>query len=39
MAGVCDVEELHPRGKETLKCLRENGTIEDYCAIIPLGLG
>ena len=35
---VYDVEELHPVGKEILKCFRENGTIEDYCAIIPLGL-
>lgn len=35
---VYDVEELHPVGKQILECFRNNGTIEDYCAIIPLGL-
>ena len=33
-----DVPELHPIGKEILKCFQENGSIEDYCSIIPLGL-
>ena len=33
-----DVPELHPIGKEILKCFQQNGSIEDYCAIIPLGL-
>lgn len=33
-----DVPELHPIGKEILRCFQNNGTIEDYCAIIPLGL-
>ena len=36
---VYDVEELHPVGKEILKCFKENGSIEDYCGITPLGLG
>ncbi len=35
---VFDVEELHPVGKQILECFKKNGTIEDYCAIIPLGL-
>ena len=33
-----DVPDLHPIGKEILKCFQQNGSIEDYCAIIPLGL-
>ena len=33
-----DVPELHPIGKEILKCFQNNGSIEDYCSIIPLGL-
>lgn len=33
-----EVEELHPVGKQILECFRNNGTVEDYCAIIPLGL-
>ena len=33
-----DVEELHPVGKEILECFKKHGTIEDYCAITPLGL-
>ena len=36
---IYDTEELHPVGKEILECFRNNGTIEDYCAITPLGLG
>lgn len=35
---VYDVEELHPVGKQILECFKNNGTIEDYCDIIPLGL-
>lgn len=33
-----DTEELHPIGKQILECFRKNGTIEEYCAITPLGL-
>lgn len=33
-----DVEELHPVGKQILECFKKGGTVEDYCAIIPLGL-
>lgn len=33
-----DVEELHPVGKQILECFKKGGSIEDYCAIIPLGL-
>lgn len=33
-----DVEELHPVGKEILECFKRNGSIEEYCDIIPLGL-
>lgn len=33
-----DVEELHPIGKEILKVFKNNGTIEDYCNILPLGI-
>lgn len=33
-----DVEELHPVGKKILECFKKHGTIEDYCAITPLGL-
>lgn len=35
---VYDIEELHPVGKQILECFKNNGTIEDYCNIIPLGL-
>ena len=35
---VYDVEELHPVGKQILECFKNHGTIEDYCAITPLGL-
>ncbi|MEG1857430.1 MAG: DUF4914 family protein [Pseudoflavonifractor sp.] len=35
---VYNVEELHPVGKQILECFKNHGTIEDYCAIIPLGL-
>lgn len=35
---VYDVEELHPVGKQILECFKNNGSVEDYCAIIPLGL-
>ena len=34
-----DCEELHPVGKQILECFKNHGTIEDYCAITPLGLG
>ncbi len=33
-----DVEELHPIGKQILACFKKGGSIEDYCAITPLGL-
>ena len=36
---VYDTEELHPIGKQILECFYNRGTIEDYCAITPLGLG
>ncbi len=35
---VYDVEGLHPVGKEILECFRRGGSVEDYCAITPLGL-
>lgn len=35
---VYDVPELHPVGQEILECFKRNGTVEDYCKIIPLGL-
>lgn len=35
---VYDVEELHPVGKQILECFKKNGSVEDYCSIIPLGL-
>ena len=36
---VYDTEELHPVGKQILECFYNRGTIEDYCAITPLGFG
>lgn len=33
-----DVPELHPVGKQIIECFRKKGTVEDYCAILPLGL-
>ncbi len=33
-----DVDTLHPVGKQILECFKQNGTVEDYCKIIPLGL-
>lgn len=35
---VYDVEELHPVGKEILEIFKNGGSIDDYCAILPLGL-
>lgn len=35
---VYDTPELHPVGKEIIDCFRKGGTVEDYCAILPLGL-
>lgn len=35
---IYDVEELHPVGKEIMECFKKHGSVEDYCAIIPLGL-
>ena len=35
---VYDTPELHPVGKQILECFRKGGTVEDYCAILPLGL-
>ena len=32
-----DVEELHPVGQQILECFKNGGSIEDYCAITPLG--
>ena len=36
---VYNTEDLHPVGKEILACFYNHGTIEDYCAITPLGFG
>ncbi len=33
-----DVEELHPIGKQILEVFKNNGSVEDYCKIIPIGL-
>ncbi len=33
-----DIEELHPIGKQILEVFKNNGTVEDYEAVIPLGL-
>lgn len=33
-----DTPELHPVGKQIIDCFRKGGTVEDYCAILPLGL-
>ncbi len=33
-----DVEDLHPIGKEILEVFKNNGTVKDYEAIIPMGL-
>lgn len=33
-----DVEELHPVGKQIIDCFKKGGTVEDYCAILPIGL-
>ena len=33
-----DNEELHPVGRQIIECFKKNGTVEDYCAILPLGL-
>ena len=33
-----DVEELHPVGKQILECFKKNGSVEDYCQILPLGI-
>lgn len=33
-----DVEELHPVGKQILECFKKNGSVEDYCEILPLGI-
>lgn len=33
-----DVPELHPVGKQILDCFKWDGTVQDYCDIIPLGL-
>ena len=35
---VYDVEELHPVGKQILECFKRNGSVQEYCDIIPLGL-
>ena len=35
---VYDCEELHPVGKQILECFKKRGSVEDYCAILPLGL-
>ncbi len=35
---VYDTPELHPTGKRIIDCFRKGGTLEDYCAILPLGL-
>ena len=33
-----DTEELHPVGRQILECFKAGGSVEDYCAITPLGL-
>ncbi len=33
-----DSEELHPVGRQIIECFKKDGTVEDYCAILPLGL-
>ena len=33
-----DTPELHPVGKQIIDCFCKGGTVEDYCAILPLGL-
>lgn len=35
---VYNTEELHPVGKQIMECFLRNGSVEDYCSIIPLGL-
>jgi len=35
---VYDVPDLHPVGHQIIDCFRQGGTVEDYCAILPLGL-
>jgi len=35
---VYDGEDLHPIGRQIIDCFRKGGTVEDYCAILPLGL-
>ena len=35
---VYDTPELHPVGRQILDCFAAGGTVEDYCAILPLGL-
>lgn len=35
---VYDTPELHPTGKRIIDCFRQGGTLEEYCAILPLGL-
>ena len=35
---VYDCEELHPVGRQILECFKRRGSVEDYCAILPLGL-
>ncbi len=33
-----DGEELHPVGRQIIDCFKQGGSVEDYCAILPLGL-
>lgn len=33
-----DTPDLHPLGKEIIKCFKNGGSVEDYCKITPMGL-
>ena len=33
-----DTLELHPVGRKIIECFLKDGTVEDYCQILPLGL-
>ncbi len=35
---VYDTPDLHPMGKKIIDCFRRGGSVEDYCALLPLGL-
>lgn len=33
-----DTDELHPMGRQIIECVRNRGTVEDFCEIVPLGI-